>query len=132
MLLNVQERLLLLGLQEIPRFGNIVTMGIVSDFFSRVQFTEKEITEWKIQIMLNEKTGMSKATWDPSVASTVEINITPGMAKIATEAMERVPEQPGLSIFLVPVYRAMKAMILPEAPKTATEKENDDGPPPEE
>jgi hypothetical protein len=113
MKLNVMERLLLLGMQEIPRFGNIVTMGVVTDMFARLQFTEKEIEEGEMQFSVDEATGKSNVRWNPTVTAPVEIDITPGMAKILVAAMEKVPEDPGLSISLVPVYRELKATCCP-------------------
>ena len=118
MKLNIMERLLLLGMQEIPRIGNIVTMGIVSDFFARLQFTEEEIGKWNLEFSQDEATGKSNVKWNPSEDSAAEIDITPGMAKIIVNTMEKMPEEPGLSISLVPVYRAMKALgYLPDEEK---------------
>jgi len=114
---GIAERLSLLGMQEIPRFGNIVTMGIVSDFFARMNFTVEEIEKWNIEFSTNEETGKSNVSWAPTAPPIADIEITPGMAKIVTAAMERVPEEPGLPIILVPIYREMKAMVPVEEPK---------------
>jgi len=111
MKLSAMERLLVLGLQEIPKFGNIITMRLVQDLFTRVSFTEKEIADWEIGF--SDQNGKGNVRWNPSKSQEVEIDITPGMVKIMVESMERAEN---LSINMVPLYDRMKA-LMPEEPK---------------
>ncbi len=111
MKLNVTERLLILGMQEIPRFGNIVIMRLVTDLLARTAFTEKEIEEW--EIVFTGEEGKTSVRWNPSKAQVVEIEITPGMVKLMVESMERADN---LSLNIVPLYDRLKA-LMPEEPK---------------
>jgi len=119
MKLTVPERLLVLGMQEIPRFGNVVTMRLVTDLFARTAFTEKEIADWKIEIKVDEQTGMSRVTWNPSLATDADIDITPGMAKILVSAIDRAENLP---LAIVPLYDRLKPLV-PEEPKKEPKKE---------
>ena len=112
MKLNVTERLLILGMQEIPRFGNIVTMQIVQNLFARVSFTEKEVEEW--EIVFKEQDGKSNVRWNPSKALAAEIDITNGMAQVIFDAINKMPEAP---LSIVPLYERIQDMVTIPVPE---------------
>jgi len=127
MKLNIQERLAILGMQEIPRFGNLVTMRLTNDLFTRVGFTEKEITDWQIAFEPRED-GKTFVRWNPEKIEGVEIDLTPGMLKILTGAIERADSLP---INIVALYDRMKDAIPLKEPEkieiTAQRKRTDEG-----
>ncbi len=102
--LSVQERLLILGMQEIPRFGNLTTMRIVTDLMALVSFTEKELTEWEIQFV--EADGKASVKWNPSVSKSAPFDITPGMIRVLTSSMEKAENLP---MTIVPLYDRLRA-----------------------
>lgn len=112
MKLNIQERLLILGMQEIPRFGNLVTMRLITDLFARVGFTEKELKDGEITFE-NTPNGATSVRWAPGDVP-VEIDITPGMAKTMMVALEGAEH---ISIQVVPLYDRLKDMMPAEEPK---------------
>jgi hypothetical protein len=118
MKLSIPERLLILGMQDIPRAGNILTMRLVSDLLARTQFTEKELDEWDIKIQFVKETGRSNVQWNSEIPSIVEIDYTPGMIKILVETFEKSQDVP---MGLLQVYDRMKA-LMPEEPKKEEKK----------
>jgi hypothetical protein len=113
MKLDVVSRLLILGLKDIPRFGNIVNMRLVADLFSRVQFTEKELGDWEVKFFFDEKTGKTNISWNHLKVEVVDIDLTVGMARIMVEAIERAQELP---LGIVSVYDLLKEMLSEEKP----------------
>ena len=115
MKLDIQERLAILGMQEIPRFGNLVTMRLTNDLFTRVGFTEKEIADWQISFEAKED-GKTFVRWNPEKIEVVEIDLTPGMIKILTGAIEKAD---GLPMSIVALYDRLRDAVPPEEPKKA-------------
>jgi hypothetical protein len=48
MLLTIEERILLLNLDTLPRQGNLVTLRILKEMTDRLGFTEEELKEFEI------------------------------------------------------------------------------------
>jgi hypothetical protein len=113
MILSVKDRLLILGLKEMPRFGNILTLKIVTALMALIGFTEKEIADWEIVFSDGEE-GRSNVKWNPTKAEVVDLDLTPGMVKVLVDAMESSQE---LSLDVVPLYDTIKAMMPEEKKK---------------
>lgn len=113
MILSVKDRLLILGLKEMPRFGNILTLKIVTALMALIGFTEKEIADWEI-IIKDTEDGKSNIQWNPSKVKDTDLELTPGMIKVLVESMESSQE---LSLDVVPLYDKLKALMPVPVPK---------------
>lgn len=107
---SVKDRLLILGLKEMPRFGNILTLKIVTGLMAMMGFTEKELGDWEIAFVEGED-GKSNVRWNPSKAEDTNFELTPGMVKVLVDAMETSQE---LSLEIVPLYDSLKALVPEE------------------
>jgi len=103
MKLSCVDRIMILGLKNLPQFGSIITLRVVDALFKNVGFTEKEIEDWNIISKPEEQ----KVSWNPSKAQDVEVDLTPGMIKILLEAMEKTEELP---LQALPLYDRIKEL----------------------
>ena len=80
--LSVLDRLLILGLDTLPKVGNIVTMKIKKQLIADVGFNESEVKEYAI-----EQDG-AQVKWNPDKAKAKEVEIGPEATKMLIAAFD--------------------------------------------